>query len=338
MIGIGLGSETAFGHPNMHPAHPNLVSAVVVSWNSKAFLIECLESLTDSAAQPSLEVIVVDNGSTDGSQAAVRERFPGVVLIDNGENLGFARATNLGIRHSHGDYVMFVNSDTRVFPGCIEALLEFMNTHPDVGMASPRIVGRDGRSQHVVGRGPSLRSVFRDALGFQEPRCPCCEGPEHDSDAGQMVEVELIMLCFTIVRRQAMEKVGLLDEAFFFYGEDVDFSKRFRDHGWRLAFVPGPRAFHYGGGSSERAPVRFYIELLRARIQYFRKHGGLRAALACRCILVMHMVLRLAGYGPKALLGAQVADETTRLKAARSMAALQWLVTGRAPLWARAAP
>lgn len=308
------------------------VSAVVVNWNTKKFLLQCVESLIEHSRAEPVEIVVVDNGSSDGSQQALRDRFPSVQLIAAGANLGFARGTNLGAKASAGRYVMFVNSDTKAFPCCIGTLVHYMESHPDVGMITPRIIGADGKSQHVVGRLLSLSGSLSAAFGIYRENCPCCRqlrGRGAASPGGE--EVDLLMLCFAMLRREAMDQVGLLDEDFFFYGEDVDYSKRFRDKGWKLVYLPSASTFHYGGGSSERAPVRFYIELLRARLQYFRKHHGVWGSWLCRGILLLHMAIRLGAYAPKGLLRGATSRESARIKVARSWAAIRWLLTGKQP-------
>lgn len=306
-----------------------ILSAVIVSWNTKAFVTECIQSLLDTVPAGILEIIVVDNGSSDDSVDAFRQRFPNIRVFERGTNEGFARATNFGVKNATGEYVIFVNSDTKVYPGCIPELHRYMQEHPEVGMATPRIIGPDGRSQHVVGPIPNLKRGLLAAVGFSPARCPCCrDATESIPDKGLPEDVDLIMLCFAIVRRSAIADVGLLDENFFMYGEDVDYSKRFRDKGWRLVFLPSARTFHYGGGSSERAPVRFYLELLRARMQYFQKHNGRLGAIACRMILILHMLVRLLAYSPAAVLEGPVGKDSYRAKVHRSWSALVWLIAG----------
>jgi GT2 family glycosyltransferase len=306
-----------------------LTSVVIVNWNGREFLLQCIESLLTTASEHFLEIIVVDNGSTDGSPAAVRERFASVVVFETGQNLGFARGMNLGVRQSKGEYLLFVNSDTMAHPESVQALVRFMESHPRVGMVSPRVVGKDGRSQHVVGHCLTLWRCFQAVFGSYDRSCPCCHDSWQQERQSTMPQtVELIMLCFTLVRRKAMEQVGLLDENFFMYGEDVDFSKRFRDDNWELVFLPSASIFHYGGGSSERMPVKFYIELLRSRIQYFRKHNGCLGAWICRAILILHMIVRLLFYSMLSAIRSGPNNPSFDPKKDQSLAALRALLTG----------
>ena len=247
-----------------------MVSVIIVSWNAKSYLEQCLASLTDRVCRYPMEIIVVDNASTDGSPECVRDCFPYVRLIRNNSNLGFARANNIGIAASTGKYVCLINSDVKVLDDCITRLVEYCETHPDVGMVGPRIIGGDGLLQRSCRGFPSLWNMFCRALSLDAhfPRIKAFSGYAlaywpHDTQA----EVDILSGCFWLIRKGSLTKVGLLDETFFMYGEDMDWCRRFWSGGWKLVFLPSATAIHYGGASSANAPVRFQAEMQRADLQ-----------------------------------------------------------------------
>lgn len=271
------------------------LTVIVVSWNARDFLVPCLQSILDATHHCPTEIIVVDNASTDGSAEAVRARYPQVRLIVNSDNLGFARASNIGIRTSQGTFLCLVNSDVIVEKHCIESLMDYMRHHPMVALLGPRIFNSDGSVQQSFGNFPTLWSSFSRALALDKLVAKVAlrrRGPQTPPHAR---EVDVLSGCFWVVRRQSLEQVGLLDETFFIYAEDKDWCKRFSRAKWLVVYYPFAEALHYGGASSARQPVRFYVELYRANLQYWRKHHGPIAQVGIRVIMVLHQLLRLGG-------------------------------------------
>lgn len=273
-------------------------SVIIVSWNARAFLLKCIESVLLQGVPDSIEIIVVDNASSDGSPEAVRDNFPAVKLICNKGNYGFAKANNIGIGASRGDCLFLINSDVVVSPGCFTKMIQYMDEHPDVGILGPRIVGSNGQVQRSCMGHPSLWNAFSRALALDSlfPQSRLLGGQlltfwPHD----EIRSVGVINGCFWMLRRSAMEEVGLLDERFFIYGEDVDWCKRFNDGGWKVVFFPDAEALHYGGASSSNAPVRFYLEMQRANYQYWLKHHSRLASDAFLFINLLHHAVRLVG-------------------------------------------
>jgi GT2 family glycosyltransferase len=260
------------------------IAVIIVSWNTRDYLRSCLASLREPPPGRSLEVIVVDNASADGSPDMVAAEFPEVKLIRAPGNLGFARANNLGIRASASRYVCLVNSDVKLLDDCLGRLAGFMDRNPGAGMCGPRVLNADLTLQSSCRRLPGLWNNACYALGLPRlfPRSEFFGGEHmlffnHDETRA----VEALVGCFILVRRQAMEEVGLLDEGFFIYAEDVDWCKRFHDAGWEVVFYPEARAIHYRGGSSAADPRRFALEQQRAVMRFWRKHhGSLRTWLA----------------------------------------------------------
>jgi GT2 family glycosyltransferase len=307
-----------------------LVSVVVVSWNARNYLSQCLGSLTAEVCAYLMEIIVVDNNSSDGSPEMVEQEFPHVRLIREAENLGFAKANNIGIRESSGKYVALINSDVRVLKDCLTYLVDFADAHPEVGMVGPRIIGGDGKLQRSCKGFPTLWNMFCRALALDAifRRSALFGGyllnyRNHD----ELECADILSGCFWLARKDALDKVGLLDESFFMYGEDMDWCKRFWDAGWKLMFVPTAEVIHYGGASSSNAPLRFFIEKLRADFQYWRKHHSRIAVAFYFLITSCHLILRIVGY----LLAFSVGRESRqscRYKVQRSLAGLKWMMIG----------
>jgi GT2 family glycosyltransferase len=312
---------------------PAVVSVIIVSWNAREYLTQCLDSLSARTCRYPMEVIVVDNASTDGSAEAVASRYPHVKLVQNGANLGFARANNIGIARSSGAYVCLVNSGVKVLPDCITRLVEYCEDHPEAGLVGPRIIGRDGKLQRSCRGYPSLWNMFCRTLALDTllPTARIFSGYSlRHWRQDEPRRVDILTGCFWLAPRPAVQQVGLLDEGFFMYGEDMDWCKRFGKAGWDVAFVPAAEAIHYGGASSANAPVRFYIERYRADLRYWRKHHSRIAAGCFRGLCFIHLLLRAAGYSA-VLVCRRFRNEECRLKVRRSLAGLGWLVSGRMP-------
>jgi GT2 family glycosyltransferase len=274
------------------------VSFVIVTWNAKECVTECLQSILENCRVPA-EIIVVDNASHDGTPEWVREHFPECHLVETGANLGFAYGINVGITLARGRYLFLVNSDVKILPRCVENLLELMEANPDVALAGPQMRGPDGSIGRSTMRFPTLWSSMCRALALDSvfPRTQTFAGHlMGDFDHRRSRDVEVLNGWFWVVRRQALEQVGALDEQFFMYGEDMDWCYRFRKAGWRNIFCAESAAVHYGGASSALSPARFYVEKQRANLQYWKKHHGRFAAFAYLCTALFYEALRAAGY------------------------------------------
>lgn len=305
-----------------------IVSVIIVNWNARDYLLQCLASLSKEVCRYPMEIIVVDNASTDGSPEYVTAQYPEVRLIRNMENLGFAKANNMGISISSGKYICFINSDVKALPGCINRLIEYCEEYPECGMVGPRIIGADGLLQRSCRGFPSVWNMFCRAVAldrfFKDKKLftsYALNNWPHDS----LRAVDILSGCFWLVSRQALSEVGLLDEVFFIYGEDMDWCKRFWNKGWRVVYVPWAEAIHYGGASSSNSPVRFYIEMQRANLQYWKKHHSDFAVFAYFLISCLHMLIRTVGY----LTGFLFRQDKNLWwhKANRSWACFKWLVS-----------
>jgi GT2 family glycosyltransferase len=307
------------------------ISVIIVSWNARDYLRGCLLSIRQVGGVLIREIIVVDNASTDGSPDVVENEFPEVILIRSKENLGFARANNLGIKRSTGPWLALVNSDVVVHANCFEELVAHLELHSDAGLVGPKIFGKEGKIQLTRRRLPTLWNALCRALALDEllARLPGLRDREIGPEAHETLgDAEVISGCFWLARREAVDQVGILDERFFFYAEDVDWCKRFWDEGWKVVFVPKATATHFGGGSSANAPFRFSIELLRANLTYWHKHRGPLGKAAFYSLSLIHHTLRFVQRGLTKLTRRNPSDETV-YKFERSKLCLRWLLTGK---------
>lgn len=305
------------------------ISVIVVSWNAKKYLEQCIQSFLNCPELNAVEIIVVDNASSDGSPEFIKQNYPGVKLICNADNLGFARANNIGIKHSQGKYLFLINSDVVVYPNCIESMVDYMERHPEIGLLGPRIVGTDHKVQRSCMGYPSLWNTFCRAVLLDGifPHVKLFSGFlmkywAHDS----IKEVDVINGCFWSVRRRAIEEVGLLDEDFFMYAEDIDWCKRFNSAGWKVVYFPLAEALHYGGASSVNAPIRFYIEMQKANLKFWGKHYGKLSRSVYLCIIFLHQSLRALGYALHYAFAPKTRD-TSSYKIKRSFAAILALLS-----------
>jgi hypothetical protein len=271
------------------------VSVVIVGWNAKHYLELCLESLAKAPPRRSMEVLVVDNASMDGSVEMIETKFPWVKLIKSSENLGFAKGNNVAIRQCQGHYIALVNPDVIVFPGCLDALADFLDENPKVGNVGPRVLNPDMSMQSTCRRFPTLWNNFCSATGlstrFKNSRFFAGEHMfyfPHD----RTLTVDVLVGCFSMIRREALDTVGLLDEGLFMYGDDVDWCRRARNAGWQVVFYPGGQAIHDRGKITAPYPVRFAVAQQRSVLHYWSKHHGFWGVLGIRSIMLFHHLLR----------------------------------------------
>jgi GT2 family glycosyltransferase len=271
------------------------ISVVIVGWNAKHYLELCLDSLVTAPPSRSTEIIVVDNASSDGSVEMIETRFPHVKLIRSDQNLGFAKGNNVAIRQCQGRYISLVNPDVKVLPGCLDALADFLDQNPKVGNVGPRVFNPDMTQQSTCRRFPTLWNNFCMASGlataFKNSRFFAGEHMfyfPHD----RTLAVDVLVGCFSMVRREAFDAVGLLDEGLFMYGDDVDWCRRAWKAGWQVVFFPGARAIHDRGSITAAYPVRFAVAQQRSIFYYWSKHHGFLALLGIKAMLLCRHLFR----------------------------------------------
>ena len=276
------------------------VSAVLVSYNTKALTLEAISHvLRDSEAQDSSEIILVDNNSQDGTVAAVQSAFPTVQIIQNHKNVGFGKANNQAFGVCNGEYVLLVNTDAFIHSGCIRALTEFLDRHPDVAVVAPRVVNKDGSLQASVHAFPTplrcwienlwLNPFVRNVFNLRDWRSWA-----HD----ETQEVPWVIGACMVVRKSIIDSVGGFDERFFMYSEETDWQYRIRKAGWKIWFVHESEVTHLGGASggteslSSRTRTSFFDSL-----DYFEhKNFGILGLMSVRAAMLVGSLLRLSAW------------------------------------------
>lgn len=254
------------------------VAVIVANWNTRDLLAECLASVEETTGTIDVETVVVDNASSDGSPAMVRERFPNVRLIVNRENLGFARANNQAIAATATPYILMLNSDARLGGAALQRLLERVTAEPRAGIVGAQLRFPDGSFQLSHARFPSLgrEALILSGLG-RVLYGPWYPSAAPGADSGPCVAEWVGGACM-LARRSAFEAVGGFDEGYFLYGEEMDLCYRLRAAGWQVWYEPAARVVHHGAASSARMHAALEERLYRGRMQFFRKHYGAAAA------------------------------------------------------------
>ena len=271
---------------------PVKLSVVIVNYNVRYYLEQCLRSVLRALVGIPAEVWVVDNASTDGSLEYLCPRFPEVKFIANTENQGFSRANNQAIRQSKGEYVLLLNPDTLVAEDTFRVCLNFLDSHPDVGATGVRMLHPDGRFAPESRRGlptPFTSFCKMTGLGMLFPNSKLF-GRYYMRylDPEQPNPIEVISGAFNMIRRKALDQIGLLDEDFFMYGEDIDLSYRLLQGGWKNYYLPC-LILHYKGESTEKSSYRYVHVFYEAMLIFFNKHYSKRYWL-------LGLFIRLAVY------------------------------------------
>lgn len=256
------------------------VSIIILNYNTCRLTMDCLRSVYDSETNYIYEIILIDNNSRDDSVERISAEFPDVLLIANSDNVGFARANNQGIEVASGRYVLLLNSDTVVRKDTLETMVSFMDSRPDLGASGCKVILPDGSLDKACKRGfPTPSASFYYAFGFSKlfPARPRFNGYQLGYlDPDQDYPVDCLVGAFMLLRRETIEQVGGLDEAFFMYGEDLDWCFRIKEAGWGIYYYPRTSIVHLKGGSARRRPFKIVYEFHRAMILFHRKHYSKR--------------------------------------------------------------
>ncbi len=268
-------------------------SVIIVSWNTGDLLADCLRSVVENPPPETYEIWVVDNGSTDGTQAMLAADFPQVRLIQNRENVGFARANNQAIERSAGEYILLLNPDTVVHPGALAMLEKFLHNTPSAGAVGPLTLNPDGTLQTSAYPAPTLfregwRLLHLDALK------PVGEYRQSAWVRTEARPVDNLLGACILLRRAALAQVGVFDERYFIYSEEIDLCFRLRRAGWQLFWLPTASIVHFGGQSTHQVAETMFLHLYRGKILYFKKHHGALTGFFYKLILLLTAVGRLA--------------------------------------------
>lgn len=284
------------------------LTIVILNWNVSDLLAACLRSLPGACGTwwEVAEVLVVDNASTDASVEMVRREFPGVRLITLAENRGFAAGNNVGLQASQGEYILFLNPDTLAQPLSIAALCDYMDTHPEVGVAGPRLLNADGTTQSSRRRFPTLATALIESTPLQPifPNAPALKRfyvLDYSDEEEQFVDwlSGAALMC----RRTALEQTGPFDPGYFMFSEEVDLCRRMANAGWLVAYVPQAQVTHYGGGSTDQAVPERHINFNTGKARYLRIHEGRKAGTVARLYLLATYAAQAASEAAKWALG-----------------------------------
>jgi GT2 family glycosyltransferase len=270
---------------------PPDLSIIIINWNTRDLLKDCLASLESCTGALRTEVIVVDNGSIDGSQKMVEASFPSVTLLKNRSNLGFAKACNIALRVARGRHFLLLNSDTVILPGALENAVAFLDGNRNVGIAGVQLLNEDGSRQNSIASFPSLLTELfnKSLLRMLFPG----RYPGKESEYADPVDVDSVIGACLFARREATEEIGFLDERFFFFLEETDWCMRMKKGGWRVVHIPGVSIYHLQGRTAEKVNVRARIEYFRSRYLYFLKHHGEKPVKILKYGLVMKTSVNL---------------------------------------------
>ncbi len=287
------------------------LSIIIVNYNSKHFLLQCLASLYTQQPSFTFETIVVDNHSNDDGVTMVREHFPGVRLIENRENIGFARASNIGIGVARGKHYLLLNSDTKVTGDALEKLVTFLDSHPDVAVVTARLVYPDLSDQGVARSFPTpMNGLFgrRSLLPrlFPNNRYSKRYLLSHGHLSNESFEVDWVSGACLMVKKEAIREVGPLDERFWMYWEDADLCYRIKQKGWKVYCIPEAVVIHYEGKSvSKRTSSRCIIEFNKSVYRYYRKNHIRSSFEMMNFVAILGLTLRTL-----VLLGINIIKET----------------------------
>jgi GT2 family glycosyltransferase len=259
--------------------------------------MDCLDSISKTVTDIDVEIYVVDNNSTDGSQVAVKKRFPDVKLIENEINTGFAHANNQALKIMHGRFAVLLNSDAVLKENAIKKLLAFMASTPRAGIAGVQLLNDDGSRQNSIDNFPSTETeIFnKSILRLLFPG----KYPSKNRDFQNPIEVDSVIGACMMIRKEAMDDVGIFDEDYFFFMEETDWCLRMYKRGWKVFHVPDAEVFHLSGHSKKKTPWRSQIEYYKSLYKFFRKNRTPASYLTLRilkpCKILINLILNILG-------------------------------------------
>jgi GT2 family glycosyltransferase len=318
----------ALSPATLNPLEENIVpppgvSVVIVNWNTRDMVLRLLASLSapeqESAHQ--IELIVVDNDSSDDSVEAIRSEFPSVKLVAQGGNRGFAGGVNPGIRVAAQPLVLLLNTDAETSRASIEEVAQYMAEFPEVGILGPRILTPQRSPQASAWRDPSLTWLALSALGLSKLK-PFNFERYHEKPFTEATEVDCVSGCAMMIRRDLLDELGGFDEDYFMYFEETDFCVRARRRGKLVHHAPIGEFVHDEGGTSKTARLRTFLDFQRSQILFHRKHSGVVAAIVARGLLTLGSALRVP---PLVALSLTGSSERARAQLGLHLSGLAWL-------------
>ncbi|MCD6405630.1 MAG: glycosyltransferase family 2 protein [Planctomycetes bacterium] len=302
------------------------LSIVIVSFNDGDVLLPCLRSIYEWAPEISFEVILVDNGSRDGSVGEVRRLFGEVVVVEAGYNSGYAGGNNIGFEKAGGRWVLFLNPDTLVMDGSLEALVSRADSLPGCGAIGPRVLNRDSSLQRTLSRAPRVWDFLAEALMLH--RIPGYirlfgDSGYREGDYDREIEVDTVSGCCLVARRNILDEIGAFDEEYFIYFEETDLCERIRRSGHKVIYTPAASIVHLGHATTVKRKTWFKIQHERSRRRFFRKNRSRVSLAAIGVILLVKSLLRVV-LGTLGIVLTAGCRENVRSSTATALRMLGW--------------
>lgn len=297
--------------------NPDL-SIIIVSWNVRDLLAECLASIRENATDAlTYEVIVVDSASSDGTVAHLRDSFPWVRVFAQAENVGFTRGNNIGFHAARGRYHLLLNPDTVVLGDALQQMVAYIDSHPDVGIVGPHTLNSDGSTQSTRRRFPTVALAFFESTWLQPyaPRAMLDRYYVTEAPDDAVLDVDWVQGSALMARQEVYAALGGLDSGYVMFSEELDWCKRAKDVGWRVVYLGSAQIVHHGGKSTDQVTARKHIHFQESKLRYFRKYHGAAIAQGLRWFLLVNYLWQIMVEGFKALLGSQRPLRQARIQA-----------------------
>lgn len=274
------------------------LSIIIVNYNTKKLTLDCIKSIYKSKTNYQYEILVVDNNSRDDSVRVLKDTFKNIILIQNKENVGFAKANNQAMKISKGRYILLLNSDTIVRENTLDTIIKFMEENDDVGSTGCKVVLPNGELDKACHRGfptPEASFFYMTGLAKRFPNNPKFNS-YHKSylHMDEIHEIDCLVGAFMMVRRKTIEEVGMLDETYFMYGEDIDWCYRIKKAGWKIYFNPNVSIVHYKGASSRKKPFKIVYEFYRAMFIFHKNHFASKYNMFINLLVYLGITLKLS--------------------------------------------
>ena len=274
------------------------LSIIIVNFETPSYTLECIRSIYKNPPPSSFEIILIDNGSKDGSLDLVRSEFPEVICIETGSNQGFSKANNLGVNNARGQQVLLLNSDTEILDNSIARMLDYMALHPDMGVVGPKQLNGQGRLQLSWGSFPTLVSeIYRKLIHYRLSVNDFKVRDYLEEKYAGRTEVDWVSGSCLMARKKALLDAGLLDEHYFMYFEDIDLCRKVKEGGWGIRYLSDMTILHYGGVSARKNIMRVLVEYRRSQIYFTRKYYGLHGVLVLKALLLLKSFLNFFLWG-----------------------------------------
>lgn len=279
------------------PSNP-LLSIVIINFETPTYTFECIQSIFENAPSVNFEVVVIDNGSKDGSLERIRDTFPQILCIETGANLGFSKANNLGINNARGEYILLLNSDTKILDNSLDKMLEHLLSHSKAGVVGPRQIDGQGKLQLSWGSFPTLVSELSRKLIHYRLSINDLKVRDYleEKYAGK-TQVDWVSGSCLLARKKVLFEAGLLDERFFMYFEDIDLCRRVQQAGWQIHYNSDWTILHYGGVSARKNILHVLVEYRRSQLYFTRKYYGRPGVAILKILLIGKSLIHFLRWG-----------------------------------------